>query len=221
MPAFGSPLTAVETKTRSPHTTGLETAIPGTGVFQSRFSPLATSHFNGVGCPSATPDALGPLNDGQFWAEIAAPVSTHTATTIAFRMIYLPSTLVHRVTSFGKPTAVTLSPSMCSVSVTPGASATPNVVASRATNVSRCVLIAPVRLAPDAVKTSSAPPGPLKVPTYFASCAGAVVNSGRGFAPACSRSATISFLLPRVADASASDSAPAGGGPAAGMVLAG
>src|SRR4029453_8820054 len=169
MPALGSLLTAVETKTRSPHTTGLGPPHPGTWVFPSTLSPLATSHFNGVGCPSATPDALGPLNDGQFWAEIAAPASTHTATTIAFRMIYLPSTLVHRVASFGNPTAVTLSPSMWSVSVTPGASATPNVVASRATNVSRCALIAPVRLAPDAVKTSSAPPGALKVPAYFAS----------------------------------------------------
>src|SRR4029453_16663908 len=100
MPALGSLLTAVETKTRSPHTTGVETPIPGAGVFPSPFSPLATSHFNGVGCPSATPDALGPLNEGQFWAEIAAPASTHTATTKAFRMIYLPSTLVHLVAPF-------------------------------------------------------------------------------------------------------------------------
>src|SRR6476619_8653250 len=131
MPAPGSLLTAVEMKTRSPHTTGLETAIPGTGVFHSRFSPLPMSHFTGVGCPSATPDAFGPLNDGQFWAEIAVLARAHAATTIAFRIIYLPSTLVHRVASFGKPTAVTLSPSMWSVRVTPGASATPNVVASR------------------------------------------------------------------------------------------
>src|SRR5262245_25698398 len=115
MPAFGSLLTAVETKTRSPHTTGLETAIPGTGVFHSRFCSLAISHFTGVGCPSATPEALGPLNDGQFWAEIAALARTHAATTIAFRMTYLPSTLAHCVASFGKPTAVTLSPSMWSV----------------------------------------------------------------------------------------------------------
>ena len=53
-------------------------------------------------------------------------------------MIYLPSTLVHRVASFGKPTAVTLSPSMWSVSVTLALRRRPNVVASRATNVSRC-----------------------------------------------------------------------------------
>src|SRR4029450_14103984 len=104
MPALGSLLTAVETKTRSPHTTGLETAIPGTVVFHSTLSPLATSHFNGVGCPSATPDALSPLNEGQFWAEIAAPASTHAATTIAFRMIYLCCTLVHRDATFGKHT---------------------------------------------------------------------------------------------------------------------
>ena len=60
MPAAGSLLTAVDTKTRSPHTIGLETATPATGVFQRTFSPVAAFQVTAVGAPSATPDAAGP-----------------------------------------------------------------------------------------------------------------------------------------------------------------
>src|SRR5882672_9127216 len=72
MPAAGSLLTAVETNTRSPHTIGLDTATPGTGVFQRTFSPVAAFHFTAVGVPSATPDADCPRNDGQFCADSTA-----------------------------------------------------------------------------------------------------------------------------------------------------
>jgi hypothetical protein len=58
-------LIAVVTKTRSPHTTGLECASPGIGVRQTTFSPVLTSHVFGRLWPSATPDALGPRKDGQ------------------------------------------------------------------------------------------------------------------------------------------------------------
>ena len=49
MVALGSLLTAVETNTRSPQTMGLDTAIPGMGVFQSTLSPDVAFHFTGVG----------------------------------------------------------------------------------------------------------------------------------------------------------------------------
>ena len=66
MPCFGSLLTAVETNTRSPHTIGLDTATPATGVFHATFSPVAAFHLTAVGLPSAVPAALAPRNDGQF-----------------------------------------------------------------------------------------------------------------------------------------------------------
>ena len=49
MVALGSLLTAVETNTRSPQTMGLETAIPGIGVFHSTLSPDCPFHFTGAG----------------------------------------------------------------------------------------------------------------------------------------------------------------------------
>src|SRR5438477_643470 len=45
MPWLGSLPIAVETNTRSPHTIGLETATPPTGVFHATFCPDVASHF--------------------------------------------------------------------------------------------------------------------------------------------------------------------------------
>ncbi len=53
------------TKRRSPQTTGLECASPGIGVRHNTFSPVFGSQRSGRFCPSATPDAFGPLKDGQ------------------------------------------------------------------------------------------------------------------------------------------------------------
>src|ERR1700737_3829042 len=98
MVSFVSPPTAVETNTRSPQTIGLDTATPGTGVFQRTLSPVVTFHFTAVGRPSATPDALGPRNDGHCWPDTAMPPATHRITLrtigVARRMFYLPSTRV-------------------------------------------------------------------------------------------------------------------------------
>src|ERR1700730_16952562 len=77
MPAAGSLLTAVDTNTRSPQMIGLDTATPGTGVFQRTFSPVAAFHFTAVGVPSETPEADGPRNDGQFCADSDAQRATH------------------------------------------------------------------------------------------------------------------------------------------------
>src|SRR5260221_10255483 len=70
--AFGLLLTALVTKTRSPHTTGLECARPGIGVRHRTFSPLAPSQRSGRCCPSATPDARVPRNEGQLPASAVA-----------------------------------------------------------------------------------------------------------------------------------------------------
>src|SRR5712692_7892784 len=61
-------LTAVLTNTRSSQTIGLECASPGIGVFQTMRVPCAASQSTGSFCPSATPDADGPRNEGQFCA---------------------------------------------------------------------------------------------------------------------------------------------------------
>src|SRR5215217_2931188 len=63
--AFGSVLTAEVTKIRFPQTTGLECARPGIAVRQRMFWPVFPFHSSGRFCPSATPDAFGPRNDGQ------------------------------------------------------------------------------------------------------------------------------------------------------------
>src|SRR5262245_13961378 len=77
IPRLASLLTAVETNTRSPQTIGLDTDTPAIGVFQSTFSPVPGSHFNGVGVPSATPEAAGPRNIGQFCAESVLATRSH------------------------------------------------------------------------------------------------------------------------------------------------
>src|SRR5207253_4664969 len=138
-----------------------ETARPAIGVVHTTFWLVGTFQVTGVGAPSATPDAWGPRNDGQFWAETDAHAATHRTTGNMRLMIYLPSTRVHVVALLGKPTEITLSPSRRIVSVTPGASTTPNVVASRATKVIRCPGAAlPFRRPPATVRTNSVPPGP-------------------------------------------------------------
>src|SRR5262245_27595585 len=80
MPTAGSLLIAVDTNTRSPHTIGLDTATPATGVFHRTFSPLATSHFTAVGDPSATPAAPAPRNAGQFCADKVVDAASDAAT---------------------------------------------------------------------------------------------------------------------------------------------
>src|SRR6185369_6522618 len=69
--AFGSLLTAVVTKIRFPQTTGLECASPGIGVRQRMFSPVLPFHLSGRFCPSATPEACGPRNEGQLPLSLA------------------------------------------------------------------------------------------------------------------------------------------------------
>jgi hypothetical protein len=58
-------LTAVDTKTRSPQTTGLELAIPGMGAFHRTFLPPGRSHVTGAPWPSAIPEPSGPRKEGQ------------------------------------------------------------------------------------------------------------------------------------------------------------
>src|SRR5439155_23769024 len=137
MPDVGSLLTAVETKTRSPQTIGLETATPATGVFHRMFSPVAAFHLTAVGSlPSATPDAAGPRNDGQFCADSTAPNQTMAADTTtrhmdAARLIaYFYPVLLNVMVLPMVPTVTpaTLSWSIRNVSVVPGCSTTPNVV---------------------------------------------------------------------------------------------
>src|SRR5438034_3751890 len=157
MLALGSLPTAVETNTRCPQTIGLETARPGTGAFHNTFSPVETFHLSGAGCPSATPDAFGPLKDGQFWPNSVAQVSTHTMIGITLRMIYLPCTRVNTWLAPPCPrlNAVTLPPSTRNTAVSPGASAIPNVVGSRAMKDSLWAPAAPVRRPSETVRTTS------------------------------------------------------------------
>src|SRR5688572_18129209 len=49
-------------------TIGLAWESPGMPVFQSTLLDFSTSHVTGGFVPSATPDAFGPRNDGQFCA---------------------------------------------------------------------------------------------------------------------------------------------------------
>src|SRR5687767_6252139 len=57
---------AVVTKTRLPHTIGLELAMPGIGVFHLMFLPDAMSHSVTARCPSPFPSAASPRKAGQF-----------------------------------------------------------------------------------------------------------------------------------------------------------
>ncbi len=58
-------LIADVTKTRFPHTMGLECARPGTLVFQAMFWPLGPSHLSGSRIDGALPAANAPRNEGQ------------------------------------------------------------------------------------------------------------------------------------------------------------
>jgi hypothetical protein len=86
--------------------------------------------------PSATPDAAGPRNDGQFCADTTAPHQTIAADAIirnmdAARLIAYFSPVRLNVTVLPMPlnaTPATLSCSIRNVSVAPGCSATPKVV---------------------------------------------------------------------------------------------
>src|SRR4029450_13441215 len=101
MPESASLLTAVETNTRSPHTTGLDTATPATGVFHNTFSLVATFQVTAVGAPAAAPEALWPRNMGQFWADsVADRISGSTAHPVS-------TALPRRTRSGTFPTVVT------------------------------------------------------------------------------------------------------------------
>src|SRR5262245_22404716 len=91
MPRDGSLLIAADTKTRSPQTTGLDTATPSTGVFHATLSPVAGFQVTAVGVPSATPEAFGPRNMGQFWAAIAAPIMQKATKTRKHEKAHLVS----------------------------------------------------------------------------------------------------------------------------------
>src|SRR5262245_11058346 len=93
MPTFGSLLTAVDTKTLSPHTIGLDTDTRATGVFHNTFSPVAGSYFNGVGAPSPPPEAAGPRNIGQFCADSVVVTRSHARAETATREDAKPRTL--------------------------------------------------------------------------------------------------------------------------------
>src|SRR5436305_4869303 len=81
---FGSPLTAVVRKMRSPQTTGQEWPRPGIGVFQRTLVPAFTSQVTGGFCPSATPVAFGPRNDGQFSGAATVPEPSSFGATVGF-----------------------------------------------------------------------------------------------------------------------------------------
>ena len=53
-------LIALVTKMRPPHTIGLESESPGSGVLKRTFVPFATSQVAGTPWPSPTPDGLRP-----------------------------------------------------------------------------------------------------------------------------------------------------------------
>ena len=67
-PVFESLLIAVITKIWLAQTTGLACERPGMGVFQRTFCVFSNSQVMGGFVPSATPDAFGPRNEGQFCA---------------------------------------------------------------------------------------------------------------------------------------------------------
>src|SRR5262245_4806594 len=90
MLTFGSLLIAVETNTRSPHTIGLETATPATGVLQRMFSPVDAFHLATVGLPSATPLAFAPRNAGQFCPRSVVEATSHAKRGSARRMLLGP-----------------------------------------------------------------------------------------------------------------------------------
>src|SRR5262245_48197697 len=89
MAAFGSLPTAVETNTRSPHTIGLDTATPATGVVHRMFSPVLAFHLIAVAAPSPTPDAFAPRNDGQFCADTVAEAIAVASTMANVRITFL------------------------------------------------------------------------------------------------------------------------------------
>ena len=104
MPAAGSLLTAVETKTRSPQTIGLETATP-----RDRRLPQHVLAGRDVPCHRRSarrrrrPTPAGPRNDGQFCADTGTHAATDRTIGRIRRVIYLPSTRVQVTALLGKP----------------------------------------------------------------------------------------------------------------------
>src|SRR6266850_8495144 len=91
---FGAPLIAVVTKTRSSHTTGLEWPSPGIGVLQRMLADFSASHEVGRGWPSATPEAFGPRNDGQFSARatVVRKIDKPSAKILCMQLVFfIPS----------------------------------------------------------------------------------------------------------------------------------
>src|SRR5262245_59185938 len=69
---LGLALTAFVTKILSPQMIGDEWPSPSMGVFQRTLVDRSPSQAIGGDCPSATPDAPGPRNDGQLIGDAAA-----------------------------------------------------------------------------------------------------------------------------------------------------
>ena len=88
--ALGSDEMAVVTKIWFPQTIGLECARPGMPVFHAMLTPLETFQLVGSFWPSATPDAPGPRNEGQFCA-VAVNTNRNVATrALRTRRVYQP-----------------------------------------------------------------------------------------------------------------------------------
>src|SRR5215213_1748337 len=81
---------AVMTKTRLPHTIGLECESPGTGVFHAMFSDFSRLQLVGVLCPSAMPEALRPRNEGQFCACTVRAAKQRQPISDSILFIFLP-----------------------------------------------------------------------------------------------------------------------------------
>src|ERR1700752_851101 len=86
-PAFASLLTAVITKIWLFQTIGLECERAGMFVFQSTFCVFSRSQEVGGFVPSATPDAFGPRNDGQFCALIVNDERARKRTEVSQRFM--------------------------------------------------------------------------------------------------------------------------------------
>src|SRR6185369_3723181 len=84
---FASLLIAVITKMLLPQTIGLACERPGMAVFQRTFCDFSTSQVIGGFVPSATPDAFGPRNDGQFCARVVIDESETKSREVIRRFI--------------------------------------------------------------------------------------------------------------------------------------
>src|SRR6185503_6159623 len=78
---------AVITKIWLSQIIGLECDRPGMLVFQRTFCDFSRSHVVGGFVPSATPDAFGPRNEGQFCALIVVEARKTRAIARSFMLL--------------------------------------------------------------------------------------------------------------------------------------